>query len=480
MKNLFFDWSAFATTKLLGRIILTFFCIGAAIFTPATTYAQAPCEGANCTSKDIKVLSVELVGTNNQPLDFQAACVASTTGSVSARLKVNLKVESKTRYGFLITADVVTNIGTTAISNCYSQDFPKGEYPVFIDFTYQCGTSVQLVNVFTAWENAEPDPVLLPTYTVCSYYAGGLTSAECALITPKCKVYPEGFTVITCVTPATPTISTITQPNCVTGTGSLTITNWNTSFTYKLTGPIPTTGTPPAPVTVADNSNSLSGLSPGNYSLTASSGACTSTAATFTINPVPGAPGTPVLTITEPGICGPATGSITVTPPTANGDYSYSNDGGTTWKPDGPGENTFTGIAAGAGYNIVIRDNTTLCVSAANSCPTSVASTSSSSQAVASPSSVKAISQDAMRTEAFPNPTGRNATITFSVAKSGHALVKVYNSKGTSVATLFDGQAKAGVTNTVTLNGSALPSGIYYYKVTANGKTQSNRIAVSK
>jgi hypothetical protein len=51
---------------------------------------------------------------------------------------------------------------------------------------------------------------------------------------------------------------------------------------------------------------------------------------------------------------------------------------------------------------------------------------------------------------------------------------------GAEVATLFNGEAKAGETRTVVFKGSTFPSGTYYYRVTTNGKSKTNRISLAK
>ena len=83
-------------------------------------------------------------------------------------------------------------------------------------------------------------------------------------------------------------------------------------------------------------------------------------------------------------------------------------------------------------------------------------------------------------TEAYPNPTSKDATINFSVPKSGHVLVSVYDVMGRPVATLFDGEALAGEQHSVMLKGSTLAAGTYTYRVVANGKTKTNRVVLDK
>ncbi|MEL5994441.1 T9SS type A sorting domain-containing protein [Hymenobacter segetis] len=81
---------------------------------------------------------------------------------------------------------------------------------------------------------------------------------------------------------------------------------------------------------------------------------------------------------------------------------------------------------------------------------------------------------------AYPNPTTKDATINFSVPKSGHVLVQVYDAMGRPVVTLFDGEALAGEQRSVVLKGGTLAAGTYTYRVVANGKTKTNRVILDK
>ncbi|GAB2468772.1 hypothetical protein GCM10011375_29800 [Hymenobacter qilianensis] len=331
--------------------------------------------------------------------------------------------------------------------------------------TYECGETIDLTNLFLAWTDASPK-------STCPL--------ESSLIAPKCGTLPA-IAVSTGLSAG----GLVTQIACNGGKGAIDISVFGgvAPFTYDWAD-LPGTNDP------QDRTN----LGAGTYDLTVTDAAnCTATYSATIIEPAVVA--RPVISITEATLCGPvAKPYITVLCPITGATYSLIQPGGTAKSPTvnaTTGALEFKDLVAGIGFSVTATvdgctSEATTCDNKTNTCPVAttsiVAPTSAkaSSQAVTSANSVKAISQDAIRTEAYPNPTGRNATITFAVAKSGHALVKVYNSKGASVATLFDGQAKAGVTNSVILNGSDLPSGIYYYKVTANGKTQSKRIAVSK
>jgi len=64
----------------------------------------------------------------------------------------------------------------------------------------------------------------------------------------------------------------------------------------------------------------------------------------------------------------------------------------------------------------------------------------------------------------YPNPFNPITIISFTMPKTGNAVVKVYNSLGQEVVTLYDGQVEAGIKQ-VQFNANSLTSGIYYYTV---------------
>ncbi len=115
--------------------------------------------------------------------------------------------------------------------------------------------------------------------------------------------------------PVQPTLGTVTQPNCTTATGSFTITNYNAAFAYVVT---PSTG-----VSVSVNTVTAPA---GSYTVTATSGACTSIlSASVTVNAQPAKPAAPTVSVTQP-TCITPTGTITITAPTGTGlTYSINN-----------------------------------------------------------------------------------------------------------------------------------------------------------
>ncbi|GAA3614591.1 DUF6443 domain-containing protein [Flavivirga amylovorans] len=115
----------------------------------------------------------------------------------------------------------------------------------------------------------------------------------------------QGITVSVGTSIPAPTLYVASQPNCTTATGSITITNYSSSYTYTIT---PSTG-------VVKSGNTIT-APPGTYTVTAAANGATSpTSNSVIINPQPNpsTPTTPVVgTVTQPTIQ-TATGSVTLT-----------------------------------------------------------------------------------------------------------------------------------------------------------------------
>ncbi len=75
----------------------------------------------------------------------------------------------------------------------------------------------------------------------------------------------------------------------------------------------------------------------------------------------------------------------------------------------------------------------------------------------------------------YPNPFNPSTTISFRLPKAAHVTVEVYDVLGKKVATLLDDNVSAGahsvVWNAKNNNGQALGSGLYFYRITVDGKT---------
>jgi len=79
----------------------------------------------------------------------------------------------------------------------------------------------------------------------------------------------------------------------------------------------------------------------------------------------------------------------------------------------------------------------------------------------------------------YPNPFNPSTRIQFSVVGTGQVVLAVYNLLGEEVATLVNEVLPAGNYET-TFSGESLPSGIYMYRITANGSSQTRRMILLK
>jgi len=77
----------------------------------------------------------------------------------------------------------------------------------------------------------------------------------------------------------------------------------------------------------------------------------------------------------------------------------------------------------------------------------------------------------------YPNPFNPSTTITFNVPESGDVKLEIFNIKGQNVKTLIDCYSAPGkyevIWNGNDSNNKSVASGIYFYKLNANGKTEA-------
>jgi hypothetical protein len=79
----------------------------------------------------------------------------------------------------------------------------------------------------------------------------------------------------------------------------------------------------------------------------------------------------------------------------------------------------------------------------------------------------------------YPNPFNPSTEIKFSLPVAGNVKLSVYNLLGQEVQTLLNGFMEAGV-HTVNFNAKNLNSGIYLYKLEANGLTSVRKMTLLK
>jgi len=79
----------------------------------------------------------------------------------------------------------------------------------------------------------------------------------------------------------------------------------------------------------------------------------------------------------------------------------------------------------------------------------------------------------------FPNPFNPSTVIRYQIVKAGHVTLKVYDTLGKEVANLVDKEQSSG-RYSVNFNASSLSSGIYLYRITANGFTAVKKMILTK
>ena len=79
----------------------------------------------------------------------------------------------------------------------------------------------------------------------------------------------------------------------------------------------------------------------------------------------------------------------------------------------------------------------------------------------------------------YPNPFNPETTISFTVPKAGPAALKVYNILGQEAAILHNGFIEAG-RHSVSWHAGSMPSGIYFYTLTAADIILTKRMLLIK
>jgi len=79
----------------------------------------------------------------------------------------------------------------------------------------------------------------------------------------------------------------------------------------------------------------------------------------------------------------------------------------------------------------------------------------------------------------YPNPFNPTTTIRFSLPEAGSVKLKLYDILGQEIKALVDEFKESGI-HTVSFDASDLNSGLYIYKLEANGFTQVRKMTLIK
>ncbi len=85
----------------------------------------------------------------------------------------------------------------------------------------------------------------------------------------------------------------------------------------------------------------------------------------------------------------------------------------------------------------------------------------------------------------YPNPFNPTTTIRYSIAEAGQVSLRVYNVAGQLVRTLVNtvqspGQVRPVRWNGLNSTGQSVSSGVYFYRLTADGYTRTRKMVVIK
>jgi flagellar hook assembly protein FlgD len=79
----------------------------------------------------------------------------------------------------------------------------------------------------------------------------------------------------------------------------------------------------------------------------------------------------------------------------------------------------------------------------------------------------------------YPNPFNPNTTISFNLPKATNINLSIYDINGQLVSKLIDGQVSSGF-HKVNWNASNYSSGVYFYKLTTNGFSDTKKMMLVK
>jgi hypothetical protein len=82
--------------------------------------------------------------------------------------------------------------------------------------------------------------------------------------------------------------------------------------------------------------------------------------------------------------------------------------------------------------------------------------------------------------DASPNPTSGHADVAFEVMNGGNATLEVYDLNGRVIETLFSQEAQSDLEYRIHFDGSALPNGIYLYRLTTNENVEMEKFVIGR
>ncbi len=104
-------------------------------------------------------------------------------------------------------------------------------------------------------------------------------------------------------------------------------------------------------------------------------------------------------------------------------------------------------------------------------------------QAAAAPASLKenmTAAASLSNLYSLPNPTEGMSTVVYQPSTSGSALLEVYDIRGVRLATIFNLAVEAGQVVSSQFDGSALPNGVYLYRLTTDSEVKVEKFMIAR
>ncbi|MBL8016127.1 MAG: T9SS type A sorting domain-containing protein, partial [Ignavibacteria bacterium] len=159
-----------------------------------------------------------------------------------------------------------------------------------------------------------------------------------------------------------------------------------------------------------------------------------------------------------------------------NGQMYYTNNGGANWTLQN------TGTTSGLRNIFFIDPNTGWVLGAQYVSPVLIIAsihktTNGGISAISNISSE--VPADFGLSQNYPNPFNPTTNFEFRIAESGFVNLTIYDAMGRAVETLQNGEMKPGVYQ-AQWNAAEYPSGVYFYKLSASGFTETRKMMLIK
>jgi hypothetical protein len=470
-----------------------------------TSFSQTFPSVSSCTSKDLELVRAEI--DNKEKCKV---CDPGSTQTKDLLLTIFNKTGStRTSFAFwgtLVETQIGGNIVESPISGCGGPVAKNSNTTLTFagKLSYKCGSALSIKNLFLAWTDASPNSTCPLNSALIAPKCGTLAVIPVDIGLSASYNKQNG----TCGTSGTPTNGSIDvsvntgktpytyawtttggtlsnpanaedQTSLPAGLYSVSITDANgCKVEFKdiqVTVPSKPTATPtpvngtcgsdgaptPASITLgvsggtspytfvwSNNATTkdLSNIPAATYSVTVTDANGCKDTKTGIVVTTQVRPANAAISKVDPGLCGPATGSITICSPTGSG-IQYSKDGGANWQSG----TTFGSLAAGSSPSILVKNSAgcwsatpTPCTSAAP-CVTTAAN---NPLAVVEEQKITSLGsrelEEILAVRAMPNPFSNQVRFTIKSATSGMGSLDIYNMQGQKIKTVYSGYIHAG------------------------------------